>query len=73
VAPHANILVRSVFGGVIALGAFWAAAASLRERWHACEGTSACLGYYARLMGIALAIILGWIFLIWIVAKLVTQ
>ncbi len=68
--PHAPMFVRMPTGILITLGGFYSAGSALRERWRLSKATGQFFGYYLRLAAVAIAIIIAWVLVVFVVGKL---
>jgi hypothetical protein len=68
--PHAPLFVRLPIGLLITLGGFYCAASALRERWRLSKTAGHFSSYYLRLAAVAIAIIIAWVLVVFVIGKL---
>ncbi len=70
VLPQASVFVRVPIGILITLGGLYAAGSALRQRWFISKTTGNFFGYYLRLAGVAIAIIIAWVLTVFVIPKI---
>ena len=68
--PHAPMFVRVPIGILVTLAGLFCAASALRDRWRLSKTTGRFFGYYLRLAAVAIAIILAWVLLVFVIGRL---
>ena len=68
--PHAPMFVQVPIAILVTLGGLFFAASALRNRWRLSKSTGQFLGYYLALVAVAVAIIVAFILLVFVIGRL---
>jgi hypothetical protein len=67
--PHAPLFVQVPVVILVLLGGLFFAASALRNRWRLSRSTGQFLGYYFRLVAVAIAIIVAFLLLVFAIGR----
>lgn len=68
--PHAPMFVQVPIAILVALGCLFFAASALRNRWRWSKSTGQFVGYYLRLAAVAIATIVAFLLLVFVIGRL---
>jgi hypothetical protein len=67
--PHSPMFVQVPIAILVTLGGLVFAASALHNRWRLSKSTGQFLGYYLRLAAVALAIIVAFLLLVFVIGR----